>query len=348
MTNRFDLDPEQLARAQALHAKAIVIDGLISSKMDDEGAAILARGGVTANNYTSVFPHLGFEDTIAGLVAHQRKMASLAGKISVVTSIDDFSKAKAAGTSSLITGLQHAPGLGDHPELAQAYQTLGVRIMQLTYNEESPLGYSCLMPEDKGLTEKGRAAVAELNRAGLLIDLSHVGDRTSRDAILESKKPVAFTHANPRSFCNSPRNKPDDVLRVLADRGGVLGVCCWGPACWTSTTEAPTIDTFLDAIAHAIGLVGIDAVGISSDMNERKIGTAEEWDRTWGPNGYYPGVVKHLKWYTFTRRWVVDLDTSASMPNLTQGLVARGYTDEQILKILGGNFLRLFRENWGG
>jgi membrane dipeptidase len=347
VANRFNLNPDQLERAHTLHERAVVVDGLISSVLDEELANILDRGGVTTSNYTAAFPHHDLGQTLADVVQFRRTVEGLAGRMHLIGSASDIERTKIARKTSLIIGLQHAPGMGDHPELAEVYRRLGVRIMQVTYNEESPLGDSCLMPEDRGLTEKGRAAVAAWNDARILIDLSHVGDRTSLDVIEASSQPVAFTHANPRSFCDSPRNKPDAVLRRLADRGGLVAACCWGPICWTSTETAPTIDTFLDAIAHTINIVGIDHVGIATDLTERRYTDPAVWNSHWGPGGFYPGVVKHLRWYTFTRRWVVDLDSSSLLPNLTEGLVSRGYTDDQILKILGGNFMRLFREVWG-
>lgn len=347
MSSWFALTPEQREHAEALHRRAIIVDGLISSKLDTEGVSILHRGGVTVSNFTSAHPHHDLPQTLAELVDFRRTMMGLQSTLALATSAADIERTKADGKTSLIMGLQHAPGLGDYPQIADALHALGVRVLQLTYNEESPLGSSCLMPQDGGLTERGHRAVEELNRARLLIDLSHVGVQTSRAVIAHSVHPVAFTHANPRSFCDSPRNKPDDVLKALANRGGIIGVCCWGPICWKSTDVAPTIETFLDAIAHAVNLVGIDHVGISTDMNERKYTDPVTWDSQWGPGGFYPGVVKHLKWYSFTRRWVEGLDTSALMPNLTAGLVSRKYRDEDILKLLGGNFMRVFHETWG-
>jgi membrane dipeptidase len=348
VANRFNLAAAQLERARDLHKRAIVIDGLISSVIDAEGVSLLENGGITASNYTSAFPHHDLGETLADLVRFRRTVEGLRDRLDLATSAAEIERTKKAGKTSLIMGLQHAPGMGEHPEIAQAFHRLGARVMQVTYNEESPLGYSCLMPEDRGLTDAGRAAVAAWNDARILIDLSHVGDRTSHDVIEASTQPVAFTHANPRSFCESPRNKPDAVLRRLAERGGVIGACCWGPICWTSTDVEPTIETFLDVIAHTINIVGIDHVGIATDLTERRYTDPVVWDSHWGPGGFYPGVVKHLKWYTFTRRFVEGLDSSALMPHLTEGLVSRGYTDDQILKILGGNFMRLFRDVWGG
>lgn len=347
MENRFGLSAEQYERAAGLHRRAVVVDGLISSKLNPEGAEYLVQGGITASNYTAASPHHDLSRTLANIVAVRRAVADLGDSLMLAGSTWEIERAKREGRSALILGLQHAPGFGEHPSIAEAFHAVGVRIIQITYNEPSPLGSSCLMASDNGLTERGREAVAELNRARVLIDLSHVGDRTSREAIAASAAPAAFTHANPRAFCDSPRNKPDDLLRTLADRGGVIGVCCWGPICWTSTHAAPTIETFLDAIDYAVRLVGVDHVGISTDQTEGVFTEREHWYRTWGPGGHYPDMIKHLAWYTFDRRWVEGLDRPFHLPRLTQGLVARGYRDDAILKILGGNFLRLFREVWG-
>lgn len=347
MSNRFGLSPAQLQRARELHRRAIVIDGLISSKIDETAGDIMIRGGVTASNLTTARPHHDLAQSLSDLVQFRRRIRGLSDRFLVARSAADIDRAKAEGKTSLIVGLQHAPGLGDALEIVDALWLLDVRIAQITYNEPSPLGSSCLMPKDEGLTERGREVVKELNRAGILIDLSHVGDRTSRDVVEASSQPVSFTHANPRSFCDSPRNKPDDLIRLLAGRGGVIGVCCWGPICWKSTETRPTIDDYLDAIDYTVTLVGADHIGISTDLSERVYTDPVVWDSHWGPGGFYPDMVRHLKWYTFTSRWVEGLESSADLPALTAGLVARGYGDEDILKMLGGNFIRLFRTVWG-
>jgi membrane dipeptidase len=347
LSNRFGLTPAQQERARELHRRAIVIDGLISSIIDETAAEVMTRGGVTASNLTAARPHHDLAQSLSDLVRLRRTVGSLSDRLRIVRSAADIERAKTHGTPSLIIGLQHAPGLGDAPELVEALWSLDVRIVQITYNEPSPLGSSCLMPRDDGLTARGREVVAELNRGGILIDLSHVGDRTSRDVIEASNRPVSFTHANPRSFCDSPRNKPDDLIRLLARRGGVIGVCCWGPICWKSTEMRPTIDDYLDAIDRTVGLAGVDHVGIATDLSERVYSDPVVWDSEWGPGGMYPDMVRHLKWYTFTSRWVEGLESSGDLPVLTAGLVSRGYRDEDILKILGGNFMRLFRTVWG-
>jgi membrane dipeptidase len=211
---------------------------------------------------------------------------------------------------------------------------MGVRIIQLTYNERNPLGDGCTERTDAGLSDLGLEVIREMNRLGLLIDLSHVGYQTSMEAIETSHAPVIFSHSNARAICNSPRNLSDDQIRSVAARGGVVGVNDFPT--FVSQDASPTIEHLLDHIDYLVHLVGDDHVGLGFDFSTE---TEDDYEYFKYKQDVYPKPP-----------WIYPsgIDGFEKIPNVTRGLVVRGYSDEAIRRILGGNFLRVFRQVWGG
>ena len=209
--------------AEKIYRDAIVIDGLNVSRWDS--AAVydsLHAGGVTAINAT-IAVWEGYERTLDNIASWLRRFREHADLIQQAGSVEDVRRAKAEGRTAVVFGWQNASPIGNDLDRLAVFHALGVRIVQVTYNERNLLGNGCFERTDDGLSNFGLDAVREMNRLGILIDLSHVGDRTTMDTIESSNSPVAFTHANARSFFDHPRNKPDDALRALAERGGVVG-----------------------------------------------------------------------------------------------------------------------------
>ena len=179
-----------------------------------------------------------------------------------------------------------------------------------------------------------------MNRLGILVDLSHVGDRTTLDAAEVSDKPVAATHANARSFVDHPRNKTDDALKLIAEKGGIIGATCWPP--FLPNKFESTLRDYGDAIDDMVERVGIDHVGIGTDYTIDQ--TKEFFDvllsqqgTKWNPRRLnYPDTVTHP----------VGIETPDKFPSIADELARRGYTSEDIAKVLGGNFMRVFGEVW--
>ena len=207
-------------------------------------------------------------------------------------------------------------------------------MIQLTYNERNPLGDGCTERTDAGLSDLGVQVVAEMNRLGIVIDLSHVGYRTSMEAMEASRAPVIFSHSNAKAICNSARNLTDDQIRAAAAGGGVVGVNAF-PA-FVSRDPAPSVEHFLDHIDHMVGLIGENHVGLGCDFSRE---TEDDYEYFKYKEDVYPRPP-----------WVypAGIDGFAKIPNVSRGLVARGYRDDTIRKILGGNFFRIFRQVWGG
>ena len=206
------------------------------------------------------------------------------------------------------------------------------------------MGSGCYERRDDGLSNFGIDAVREMNRAGILIDLSHVGDRTTLETTELSEKPVACTHANARSYCDVPRNKTDEALKLIADKGGVLGATCIKT--FLRNGAESTLEDYIDAIHHLVELVGVDHVGIGTDFTQdqppsfwRYIGSQQG---TKFPSTFADGSVDYAEVELYPK----GFETPDEMPNIAVALMGRGYNEGEVVKVLGGNWLRLFREVW--
>jgi membrane dipeptidase len=294
---------------------------------------------VTAVNATIAAWHNMPEtiNIIADLYAHFEMHRDL---VMLVRSVDDIARAKATGKVGMVLGFQDSRPLEDNLNLLRVYHALGVRIIQLTYNECNLVGCGCLAPEDTGLTEFGRAVVAEMNRLGMLIDVSHCGQRTTWEAIETSNKPVAITHSNPRVRCDHPRNKSDEVIRALAARGGVIGAVSF-PAMVTGRMDA-TLDDYLNMIDYLVELVGSEHVGVGPDFMEKM--PPEVLNKVLAAGREGPPAPEVLK--LFQGVAMTGLESASAFANITNGLLARGYTETDTKKIMGENWLHLYREVW--
>ncbi len=257
-----------------------------------------------------------------------------------VLAAEDIGRAKREGKLGIVFGCQGLAGkIEDDPNLLRILHRLGLRIAQLTYNERSSLGGGCLETPDPGLTQLGRVCVREMNHLGLLIDLAHAGARTSLDALELSTAPAIVSHANVRALCDSPRNLSDEVIRAVAARDGVIGITAYAPFCETTPGVRPTLDSVVDHIAYVAERVGVGHVGIGSDFFEGE--SAVRFERFFRVR--YPEVIRN---YTLATVYAEGFDGVACFPRLTEALVARGFDDEAIRRILGENFLRVFRAVW--
>lgn len=357
----FDLPSETASDAERVHEDAIVIDGLVptTSYLDDpEYRTHLARGGVTAGNFT-VASRTRFSDATERVQRCRRLVAANGDEFTLVETPSDVEDAKDAGKVGVVLGFQDSMPIEPADrmrvdggfEFLGAFQEMGVRIVQLTYNSLNYVGAGCCERVDPGLSNFGRAVVAEMNRLGVLIDLSHCGDRTTLDAIAHSEKPVVISHAGARALSNVRRNKTDEQFRAVAENGGVVGVSVFPPTVKTHPetheVQEATVHDVLDHIDHVVDVAGIDHVGFGSDMNDKALddGVTPPYAayRNFRPEFaevYGRGPIERYE--PFPR----GLHRHTELANLTRGLFARGYDEADVRKILGGNFRRVFRETW--
>jgi membrane dipeptidase len=234
----------------------------------------------------------------------------------------DIERAKTSGKLGILLGLQNSSHFRSIDDVNRFY-ALGQRVSQLTYMPNR-IGGGSNDPNDSGLTEYGAAIVARMNQLGMAIDISHCADRTTMDAIAASRKPVLVTHSNCRQIVpGSARCKTDQAIQKLAERGGVMGITM--VRFFVSSSGAATIENVLDHIQHVARVAGIEHVGIGTDV-----------DLDGRDHGR---KLPH-------RADIDGLDYGRKIFDVTEGLIRRGHTKEQIELILGGNFRRALAEIW--
>ena len=322
------------------YEEKIIIDGLDTSLWGSDSVyRALRAGGVTAINATIAIWD-DYESTLKNITKYLEWFQEFADLIVHVKTTDDIYKAKAANRTGIIFGWQNASPIGNELNRLRLFYELGVRIIQLTYNERNLLGNGCYERTDEGLSRFGLAVVEEMNRLGILIDLSHVGDRTTLDAIENSNQPVAITHANARSQIDHPRNKTDEAIKLLVEHGGVIGANAF-PMFFNKGFET-TLDEYIDAIDYLVQMVGINHVAVGTDFCTEQPRSFFEW--LFASQGripakevaYTPEPYSHLKDFKDQTEWV----------RLAEGLQKRKYADKDIEKILGKNWLELFEKVW--
>ncbi|MBU2644090.1 dipeptidase [bacterium] len=318
------------------HHECVIVDGLNASWFfEDAVFRNLHQSGVTVVNAT-VAAWQNPAETIDFVGQMYQKLEKHSDIALQVRCMADIETARASSRVGMILGFQDTSPVADQIHLLRVYHELGIRIMQLTYNTENRVGFGCQAPEDKGLTDYGRQVIAEMNRLGILIDLSHCGPRTTMEAIEASAGPVAITHANPASQFPHPRNKSDDIIRALVDKGGVIGALSF-PAMITSQLPA-SIENYLDVIDYLVTLVGVDSVGLGPDFMEHMPPEIEE------------AALKALPpdMQTLFRNMppVERFSSIVDLPNVTAGLLKRGYSEADAAKILGQNWIGLYRRVW--
>ena len=211
-----------------LHADMTIVDGLIISRWSRSVFEDMRKGGLTAANCTcSVWE--GFEATMRNVADWKRLLRENADLVTQVHATADIRRAKQEGRTGIILGFQNVTAFEDQIGFVQLFKELGVGVAQMAYNTQNLVGTGCYESRDGGLSDFGREVVAEMNRVGMLCDLSHVGPKTSEDVILASRKPVAYTHILPAALKAHPRNKTDEQIRFIAERGGFVGVTMFPP-----------------------------------------------------------------------------------------------------------------------
>lgn len=321
--------------------KMMVIDALELSNWDRDFLESLNKGGVTC-----VHACCGLwenaRETLTKVGEWHRFFEEHSDLVMPVKKGTDILEAKEQGKIGIILGTQNTSALEDELALVSVFNDLGVKIMQLTYNNQNLIGSSCYEETDTGLSRYGKLVVKEMNRVGMLIDLSHVGEQTSLDAIKLSTRPVAITHANPDWIYPSNRNKSREVLTALRDNGGVLGICAYPHLIGGKET---TIEEFSDLIIKTVEFMGEDQVGIGTDLTLNMSTDFLHWMRMgrWTHEmDYGAGSKENPSW----PEWPEWFQTPEDFPNIIEGLRNKGMKEEVIEKVMGGNWLRFFTESF--
>jgi membrane dipeptidase len=321
---------------RTLHQDALIIDGLIISKWDRSVFEDMRKGGISAANCTvSVWED--FKGTVAN-IAHMKKLIrDNADLLTLGRSTADIEQAKRDGKTAIVLGFQNAHAFEDQLGYIEAFHDMGVRVVQLCYNTQNLIGTGCY-ERDGGLSGYGHEVVAEMNRVGIMVDLSHVGAKTSEEAILASTKPVTYSHCLPAGLKEHPRNKSDAQLKFIADHGGFIGVTMFPP--FLKRGIESTVDDYVEAIDYIVNLVGEDCVGVGTDFTQGYGDEFFEWLT------HDKGTNRRLTKFGAIQN-PLGIRTIGEMPNLTAAMERAGWPAAKITKVMGRNWFRVFGEVWG-
>jgi len=252
----------------------------------------------------------------------------------------DIDKANKENKTAIFFGFQNCSPIEDDINLVEKVHELGCRFMQLTYNNQSLLATGCYEKVDSGVTNFGREVIREMNRVGLVVDMSHSAEKSTLDAIELSEKPIAITHANPSFWHPAKRNKSSDLLKILSDSGGMLGLSLY-PHHLKDNTNC-TLDSFCEMVAKTAEIMDVKKIGIGSDLCLDHPDTVVEWMRngSWSKSKNYGEGSKNKPGFPKQPDWFLD---ARGFSNIEKGLKKVGFSDTETHGILGNNWYNFYK-----
>ena len=252
----------------------------------------------------------------------------------------DIDKANKENKTAIFFGFQNCSPIEDDINLVEKVHELGCRFMQLTYNNQSLLATGCYEKVDSGVTNFGREVIREMNRVGLVVDMSHSAEKSTLDAIELSEKPIAITHANPSFWHPAKRNKSSDLLKILSDSGGMLGLSLY-PHHLKDNTNC-TLDSFCEMVAKTAEIMDVKKIGIGSDLCLDHPDTVVEWMRngSWSKSKNYGEGSKNKPGFPKQPDWFLD---ARGFSNIEKGLKKAGFSDTETHGILGNNWYNFYK-----
>ena len=302
----------------------------------------MREGGLDAVHVTIAY-HENFRETVLNVEKWNRWFEQFPDLIFHGQWASDVEKARDTGRTAIFFGFQNPSPIEDDIGLVEVWHKLGARFMQLSYNNQSLLATGCYEAEDPGLTRMGKQVIKEMNRVGLVIDMSHSADRSTIEAAEVSTRPITITHANLHAWQPALRNKRDDVVRAVTENGGMMGFSLYPHH--LKDKSACTLDSFCSMIADAADRFGVEHFGIGSDLCQDQPDSIVEWMRVgrWTKEIDYgegsasaPGFPPMPDWYGDNR----------DFGNIETGLRAKGFSDADVAGLMGGNWHRFFKENF--
>jgi len=342
----FNLTPEQEERAEKLHQGSIVFDATVlhHTILEDKFFDRMKASGVdivfvttNQNNFDATIKRIGeVLDTI-------RRRSDV--MVQVRTS-EEMRQAKAAGKVGVVIAFQDLSPIEDDIKKVSIFYELGLRVAGLTYSGGNLIGDGCAerTREVRKLSFFGIEVLEELNRLGIIPDLAHTGDATSEDTLERSEPPVVFTHSNARALSDTTRNKPDHQTRAMAEKQGIQGIVAM-PRTVSDDMSKADLPKMLDHMDYLVKLAGIDHVGVGTDFTDARERFGDSI-----PSWWTAGKWRRLRpemlgteedWYKYP--YAKGFENMTGWPNFTRGLVSRSYSDEDIRKIIGENWLRVFK-----
>ena len=323
--------------------KAPLIDNLQYANWSETIFRQMRAGGVDAVHVTIAY-HESFREMILNLEAFNRWFERFPELIFKGTCAADVRLAQETGRTAIFFGFQNPSPIEDDIGLVEICHQLGIRFMQLTYNNQSLLATGCYEEDDTGLTRMGKQVVQEMNRVGLVVDMSHSADRSTLEAIEHSTRPIAITHANPHWWHPALRNKSDEVLKALTGAGGMLGFSVYphhlkdGPAC--------SLQSFCEMVAEAASRYGAEHLGIGTDLCQDQPDSIVEWMRVgrWSKVIDYGEGSASDAGFPPMPSWFND---NRDFGNVSKGLLDVGFSKEEMEGIMGGNWLNFYDTSFG-
>ena len=315
------------------------IDNLQYCKWSREVFKINREAGLDAVHVTVVY-HEDYDEFLTRVKEWDKHFQENSDLIFLGKSYKDIERAKLEKKTAIFFGFQNCSPIEDDINLVEKIYENGCRFMQLTYNNQSLLATGCYEKNDSGVTNFGREAIREMNRLGIVIDMSHSSEKSTLDAIEISDKPIAITHANPNFWYKALRNKSDQLLKTLSESGGMLGLSLYSHH--LKNGSDCTLDSFCEMAAKTCELMGVKNVGIGSDLCLNQPDSIVEWMRngTWAKNKNYgegskkkPGFPKQPDWFKDAR----------GFKNLENGLQKVGFNEIEVNNILGNNWYNFYK-----
>ena len=319
------------------------IDNLQYANWSEKIFRQMREGGVDAVHVTIAY-HENFRETVLNIEKWHRWFEQYPELICQAFTAADVTAAKAAGRTAIIFGFQNPSPIEDDIGLVAVLHRLGARFMQLSYNNQSLLATGCYEAEDPGITRMGREVIAEMNRVGMVVDMSHSADRSTIEAAEISSRPIAITHANPASWHAARRNKTDEVIGAVTSRGGMLGFSVY-PHHLQGGSDC-TLASFCDMIAETAGKFGAQHLGIGTDLCQDQPDRVVEWMRVgrWTKQIDYGEGSASDAGFPPMPDWFHD---NRDFDRLQSGLRATGLSDPEVAGIMGGNWRRFYADGFG-
>ncbi len=349
MTSVVQGPDEIMELAARVHRDGIVIDHVTQflETLFPTGVSQHRDGGVTVIGQTaSVGAAGGAHETLTKIGLLLSRIRALPNELLLIESVDDIRQAKAEGKLGVMLHFQTCSPFERDLNLIEVFYRLGVRVALLAYNVGNYVAPGISESPGGGLTKFGRRVVQEMNRVGMVVDGSHTGERATFEAMELCNGPFIFSHSNCKAVYNHPRNITDEQIRACAQTGGVVGVV--GLPYFTSASREPSIDDITRHVVHIAELVGTDHIGVGMDYwtgvvpystPEQEVARLEIQDAA--DDLWSPGDIPPHPW-----GFAPGLETPAGMRNLTAALLKNGFTYEEVRKIMGENFLRVYRQVW--
>ena len=315
------------------------IDNLQYCKWSREVFKINREAGLDAVHVTVVY-HEDYDEFLARVKEWDKHFQENSDLIFLGKSHEDIERAKLEKKTAIFFGFQNCSPIEDDIGLVEKIYENGCRFMQLTYNNQSLLATGCYEKKDSGVTNFGKEAIREMNRLGIVIDMSHSGEKSTLDAIEISDKPIAITHANPNFWYKALRNKSDQLLKTLSESGGMLGLSLYSHH--LKNGSDCTLDSFCEMAAKTCELMGVKNVGIGSDLCLNQPDSIVEWMRngTWAKKKNYGEGSKKKPGFPKQPDWFID---ARGFKNLENGLKKVGFHEMEVNNILGNNWYNFYK-----